>query len=57
MSTGYSLSRPLTDEVRQARAVVSARFGERGKLPKTLTVEEHAEVGLNAAWYTGWASP
>jgi hypothetical protein len=26
----------------------------RGKLPKPLTMEEHAELGLNAAWYTGY---
>ena len=46
-----------TDEIRQARAVVNGTLSAmRGKLPKTLTMEEHAELGLNAAWYTGWPS-
>jgi 2-methylisocitrate lyase-like PEP mutase family enzyme len=45
------------DEVKQARAAVKGTFSAmRGKLPKTLTMEEHAEIGLNAAWYTGWPS-
>jgi 2,3-dimethylmalate lyase len=45
------------EEVRQARAVVKGPFSAmRGKMPKTLTMEEHAEIGLNAAWYTGWPS-
>jgi 2-methylisocitrate lyase-like PEP mutase family enzyme len=45
------------DEVKQARAAVKGTFSAmRGKLPKTLTMEEHAELGLNAAWYTGWPS-
>jgi 2-methylisocitrate lyase-like PEP mutase family enzyme len=45
------------DEVKQARSAVEGPFSAmRGKLPKTLTMEEHAELGLNAAWYTGWPS-
>ena len=45
------------DEVKQARAAVKGPLSAmRGKLPKTLTMEEHAELGLNAAWYTGWPS-
>jgi 2-methylisocitrate lyase-like PEP mutase family enzyme len=46
-----------TEEIRQARVVVNGTLSAmRGKLPKTLTMEEHAELGLNAAWYTGWPS-
>lgn len=46
-----------TDEIKQARAVVKGPLSAmRGKLPKTLTMEEHKELGLNAAWYTGWPS-
>jgi 2-methylisocitrate lyase-like PEP mutase family enzyme len=45
------------DEIKQARAVVKGPLSAmRGKLPKTLTMDEHAKLGLNAAWYTGWPS-
>jgi 2-methylisocitrate lyase-like PEP mutase family enzyme len=45
------------DEIKQARATVKGPLSAmRGKLPKTLTMDEHAELGLNAAWYTGWPS-
>ena len=45
------------EEVRQARAAVKGPLSAmRGKMPRTLTMEEHAEIGLNAAWYTGWPS-
>jgi 2-methylisocitrate lyase-like PEP mutase family enzyme len=45
------------EEVKQARAAVKGPLSAmRGKLPKTLTIKEHAELGLNAAWYTGWPS-
>ena len=45
------------DEIKQARAVVKGPLSAmRGKLPQTLTMEEHAALGLNAAWYTGWPS-
>jgi len=45
------------EEVKRARAVVKGPLSAmRGKLPKTLTIEEHAAIGLNAAWYTGWPS-
>jgi 2-methylisocitrate lyase-like PEP mutase family enzyme len=45
------------EEVKQARAAVKGTFSAmRGKLPQTLTMEQHAELGLNAAWYTGWPS-
>jgi 2-methylisocitrate lyase-like PEP mutase family enzyme len=45
------------DEIRQARSVVKGTLSAmRGKLPRTLTMEEHKQLGLNAAWYTGWPS-
>jgi 2-methylisocitrate lyase-like PEP mutase family enzyme len=45
------------DEVKQARAAVKGPFSVmRGKMAKTLNLEEHAALGLNAAWYTGWPS-
>src|SRR5579883_1369689 len=41
------------DEIRQARAAVSGTLSAmQGKLPKPLTLQEHRELGLNAAWYT-----
>src|SRR6266568_5790372 len=41
------------DEVRKVRASVSGFLSAmKGKLPKALSLEEHAEIGLNAAWYT-----
>jgi methylisocitrate lyase len=41
------------DEIRQARAAVSGTLSAmQGKLPKPLTLEEHRELGLDAAWYT-----
>jgi 2-methylisocitrate lyase-like PEP mutase family enzyme len=46
-----------TEEIQQARAAVKGTLSAmRGKLPKTLTMEEHKQLGLNAAWYTGWPS-
>jgi 2-methylisocitrate lyase-like PEP mutase family enzyme len=46
-----------TDEIKQARAAVKGTLSAmRGKLPKTLNMEEHKDLGLNAAWYTGWPS-
>jgi len=49
-------TRPKTvDEVKQARAVAKKSFSAmRGDLPKELTMKEHADLGLNAAWLTGW---
>jgi 2-methylisocitrate lyase-like PEP mutase family enzyme len=45
------------DEIRQAREAVKGPLSAmRGKMSRTLTMEEHAELGLNAAWYTGWPS-
>jgi 2,3-dimethylmalate lyase len=41
------------DEVREARASVKGVLSAmQGKLPKPLTLDEHREIGLNAAWYT-----
>jgi 2-methylisocitrate lyase-like PEP mutase family enzyme len=41
------------DEVRRARAEVSGFLSVmKGKLPQALTLSEHADLGLNAAWYT-----
>jgi 2-methylisocitrate lyase-like PEP mutase family enzyme len=41
------------DEVRQVRASVTGFLSAmKGKLPQALSLEEHAEIGLNAAWYT-----
>lgn len=41
------------DEVRQARAAVKGPFSVmRGKLPRILTLEEHHDLGLTAAWWT-----
>ncbi len=43
------------DEIKQARAVAKKTFSAmRGDLPKQLTIKEHADLGLNAAWLTGW---
>ena len=45
------------DEIKQARAVVKGPFSAmQGDLPKALTVKEHAALGLNAKWATGWPS-
>jgi 2,3-dimethylmalate lyase len=41
------------DEVRMVRASVSGFLSAmKGKLPQALSLEEHAEIGLDAAWYT-----
>ncbi len=41
------------EEVRAARAAVSGPLSVmQGKMPRPLTLEEHAEIGLDAAWYT-----
>ncbi|HEX2931955.1 MAG TPA: isocitrate lyase/PEP mutase family protein [Candidatus Binatia bacterium] len=40
-------------EIRRARKVVRGPFSAmKGQLPRALTLEEHKELGLNAAWYT-----
>jgi 2-methylisocitrate lyase-like PEP mutase family enzyme len=40
-------------EIRRARQVVRGPFSAmKGQLPRALTLEEHKELGLNAAWYT-----
>jgi 2,3-dimethylmalate lyase len=41
------------DEIKQVRAAVPGMLtAMTGKLPRPLTLEEHAELGLTAAWYT-----
>jgi 2-methylisocitrate lyase-like PEP mutase family enzyme len=41
------------EEVKQVRAAVPGYLSVmKGKLPQALTLEEHAQLGLNAAWYT-----
>jgi 2-methylisocitrate lyase-like PEP mutase family enzyme len=41
------------EEVRQARAAVKGNFSVmRGKLPQFLTLDEHRQLGLTAAWWT-----
>lgn len=41
------------DEVKRVRAEVPGFLSAmKGKLPQALTLEEHAELGLDAAWYT-----
>jgi 2-methylisocitrate lyase-like PEP mutase family enzyme/predicted TIM-barrel fold metal-dependent hydrolase len=41
------------DEVKQVRASVSGFLSAmKGKLPQALSLDEHASIGLNAAWYT-----
>lgn len=43
------------DEIKRARAVAKKTFSAmRGDLPKQLSIKEHADLGLNAAWLTGW---
>ena len=43
------------DEIKRARAVVKGPFSAmQGDLPKALTIKEHADLGLNAKWATGW---
>jgi len=43
------------DEIKRARAVVKGPFSAmQGDLPKALTMKEHADLGLNAKWATGW---
>jgi 2-methylisocitrate lyase-like PEP mutase family enzyme len=45
------------EEIVEARRAVKGPLSAmRGKLPKTLTMEEQKELGLDAAWYTGWPS-
>ena len=42
------------EEIRQARAAVTGTFSaQKGKLPRILSLKEHLELGLNAAWYSG----
>jgi 2,3-dimethylmalate lyase len=41
------------DEIKQARKVVQGPFSTmKGQLPHALTLEEHRDLKLNAAWYT-----
>ncbi len=41
------------DEIRQVRAAVPGYLSAmKGKLDRALSLPEHAELGLNAAWYT-----
>jgi 2-methylisocitrate lyase-like PEP mutase family enzyme len=43
------------DEIKRARAVAKKPFSAmRGDLPKQLSIKEHADLGLNAAWLTSW---
>ena len=43
------------DEIKRARAVVKGPLSTmQGDLPKALTMKEHADLGLNAKWATGW---
>jgi 2-methylisocitrate lyase-like PEP mutase family enzyme len=43
------------EEIQRARAIAKKSFSAmRGDLPKQLTIKEHADLGLNAAWLTGW---
>jgi len=40
-------------EIKRARRVVRGPFSAmKGQLPRALTLAEHRELGLNAAWYT-----
>jgi 2-methylisocitrate lyase-like PEP mutase family enzyme len=40
-------------EIRKARKVVKGPFSAmKGHLPRVLTLDEHRNLGLNAAWYT-----
>ena len=40
-------------EIKRARKVVKGPFSAmKGQLPRALTLKEHKELGLNAAWYT-----
>jgi 2,3-dimethylmalate lyase len=40
-------------EIKRARKVVKGPFSAmKGQLPRALTLEEHKELGLSAAWYT-----
>lgn len=41
------------DEIAKARQSVRGWFSAmKGRLPRALTLDEHAELGLDAAWYT-----
>ncbi|MBM4260687.1 MAG: isocitrate lyase/PEP mutase family protein [Deltaproteobacteria bacterium] len=40
-------------EIKRARRVIKGPFSAmKGQLPRALTLAEHKELGLNAAWYT-----
>lgn len=42
-----------TEEIAEARRIVACRLSAmKGRLPRALTLAEHAELGLDAAWYT-----
>jgi 2-methylisocitrate lyase-like PEP mutase family enzyme len=49
-------TRPKTvDEIKSARAIAKKTFSAmKGDLPKQLSIKEHGDLGLNAAWLTGW---
>jgi 2-methylisocitrate lyase-like PEP mutase family enzyme len=41
------------NEIQRSRKVVKGPFSAmKGQLPRALTLAEHRELGLNAAWYT-----
>jgi 2-methylisocitrate lyase-like PEP mutase family enzyme len=43
------------EEIKQARAAVKGPFSfMRGKLPHLLSLEEHAALGVNIAWFPGF---
>lgn len=45
------------EEIQQARAAVAGTFSaQKGKLPRILSLKEHLELGLNVAWYSGFAT-
>jgi 2-methylisocitrate lyase-like PEP mutase family enzyme len=46
-----------TDEIRAARSAVGGWLSAmKGRLPQALSLEEHEELGLDAAWFTFMAS-
>ena len=43
------------DEIRAARAAVTGPFSfMKGKMPRYLSLQEHADLGVNIAWYPGF---
>jgi 2-methylisocitrate lyase-like PEP mutase family enzyme len=44
-----------TDEIKKARAAIKGPFSfMKGKLPHYLSLEEHAALGVNIAWFPGF---